>query len=101
MVSLNFYPKDIASPLAVQFDRDADVLYFSAGWDGPIEGAGLPDGVELDFRTETHEPCGVTVIGVHAYDWNLRLDELAEIVAKHLTLPRERVLAELTMVLVG
>lgn len=87
------------TPLSVELDRDADVLYLSSGWQGPVEGAGLADGIELDFCLDTDTPCGVTVIGFRVYGWDARLHELADLVGGHLGRSREHVLMELTAAL--
>lgn len=82
-------------PLSVIFDRGADVFYISTGWDGAVEGSGLPDGVELNFRLDRDEPCGITVIGFNAYGWPARMTELSQIVASHLGVTQQSALMEL------
>lgn len=99
MVQMKF--KAQADQLDVQLDVDADVLYVSSGWNGPIEGTGQPDGVQLDFALDTNNPCGVTVIGFSHYGWPERLPELATLVAEHLTVSRNRALTDLKAVLIA
>lgn len=83
-------------PLAINFDRNADVFYVSTGWEGPVEGMGCYDGIELNFQHDTTLPCGVTVIGFHAYGWAKRLPELADVIADHLHVPNDQIYAALT-----
>lgn len=93
MVVAKSVTQDIS--LSIVLDREADVLYATAGWDGPVEGTGLPDGVELDFKLDSDEPCGATIIGFQAHRWPDRLPELAGIIANHLALSSTAILNKL------
>jgi uncharacterized protein YuzE len=76
--------------LKASYDPDADVLYLNLGEPVPIEGDGLPRGVELDYAMEGGQPCGVTVIGYNLNGWNNSMSELAMIAAAHLSVSAER-----------
>ena len=81
---MNMRPKP--PDLRGSYDRKVDVLHLAIGNPAEVEGDGLPNGVELDFATKTGAPCGVTIIGFHRNGWAERLRELAQIVARHLSL---------------
>jgi hypothetical protein len=73
------------------YDSSADVLYIGPRhWDSS-EGDGLPDGVELDYALADGKPCGATIIGYRRNGWPDRLEELARIVAGHLSVGADRV----------
>lgn len=78
-----------------EYDRDSDVLYLTVGPAVPVEGAGLPGGVELDFALETGEPSGITVIGFAHNGWAVRIADLAQISADHLGAAARSVLASI------
>lgn len=69
------------------YDRGVDVLYIFLGSIMPVEGDGLPRGVELDWALDDGRPCGVTVVGFEKNGWPENTDELAHIAAAHLSLP--------------
>jgi Protein of unknown function (DUF2283) len=71
--------------VTADYDRLVDVLYVTLGTpEGPVEGDGLPGGVELDYLPSDGSPCGVTVIGFRRNGWHEKLEALAEIIAHHL-----------------
>lgn len=72
------------APLVADYDRSSDVLYITLGPIRPVEGDGLPGGVELDYTLEDGTACGVTVIGFQRNGWQGREGELARIVGAHL-----------------
>lgn len=72
------------------YDKSADVLYVNVGRSVPIEGDGLPGGVELDYNARNGKPCGVTVIGLARNDWLKNLPDLAAIASKHLSVDVDR-----------
>lgn len=72
--------------MTADYDSAADVLYVMINAPEPVEGDGLPDGIELDYSLRNGKPCGVTVIGYRQYGWPNKADKLAKIVGKHLTL---------------
>jgi hypothetical protein len=71
--------------VTADYDRAADVLYLMRGSARPVEGTGLPGGLELDYSLEDGSPCGVTVIGYRRNGWHEKADELSEIASGHLT----------------
>jgi hypothetical protein len=79
--------------VTADYDRPADVLYIARGERVPAEGEGLPGGVELDYALADGSSCAATVIGFRRNGWPERLDELAGIVARHLSVDRRRVAA--------
>ncbi|MDB5643270.1 MAG: hypothetical protein JWN07_2587 [Hyphomicrobiales bacterium] len=79
--------------LSADYDARSDVFYIVLGEDGPVESEGAPEGVDLDFRLDTEEPCGVTVLGYRRDGWPKRLDELAGIAARHLAVSPDAVLS--------
>lgn len=83
--------KDRPATVTADYDRHADVLYIARGRRVPAEGEGLPGGVELDFALADGSPCGATVIGFWRNGWSERLDELASIIGKHLSIDAKRI----------
>lgn len=83
------HSQQVASGVRADYDRLVDVLYITLGDPTPVEGDGLPRGVELDWALEGGFPCGVTVIGYRRNGWAETAGELAEIVGRHLSLPPE------------
>jgi hypothetical protein len=77
--------------LAVDYDRNSDVLYIGRGDWVAVEGEGRADGLELDYALADGKPCGATVIGFRRNGWPDRLDELAGLVAAHLGVTPETV----------
>jgi hypothetical protein len=73
------------APLRLGYDKNVDVLYIVAGAPQDVEGDGLPGGVELGFSVSTGAPCAVTVIGYRRNNWDVKLDQLALIASKHLS----------------
>lgn len=76
--------------LRADYDRSVDVLYFFTGEAVPVEGDGLPGGVEIDYSIASGSPCGVTVIGYARNQWPDKLTELANIIAKYLAIDPAR-----------
>ena len=76
--------------LRADYDRSVDVLYFFTGKSVPIEGDGLPGGVEIDYSIASGEVCGVTVVGYVRNQWPDKLNELATIIAKYLAIDPAR-----------
>jgi uncharacterized protein YuzE len=83
---------DIGS-LTAEYEPTTDVLYIVVGEAQPVESEGVLAGLDLDYKLDTDEPCGVTVMGYQQYGWPSRLHELAEIAAQHLSLNPETVLS--------
>jgi uncharacterized protein YuzE len=79
--------------VAADYDPHADVLYIAHGERVPAEGEGLPGGVELDYTLADGSPCGATVIGFRRNGWPERVDELAGIVGRHLSIGSRRIAA--------
>lgn len=75
--------------LKATYDRTSDILYLSLGDPAPVEGDGLPRGVELDFSMDEGKPCGLTVIGFRKNGWPSSVSELATIVSSHLSVTIE------------
>ena len=79
--------------VTVDYDRAVDVLYLTLGPPSPVEGAGLPRGVELDFSPLDGSPSGVTVIGYARNSWHDAVGDLADIASSHLGVAPEPVLS--------
>jgi hypothetical protein len=83
MVTLSTYnPQPMA--LRVSYDQTVDVLHVASGAPSEVEGDGLPNGIELDYRTDDGKPSGVTIIGYLRNGWANNLKELASIISNHL-----------------
>lgn len=76
--------------LRADYDRAVDVLYFFTGKPVPVEGDGLPGGVEIDYAIDGGAAVGATVIGYARNDWHVRVQELAQIIAEHLSVDPQR-----------
>src|SRR3954470_9090015 len=72
--------------ISVDYDAQGDVFYIVLGEDGPVESKAIPEGVDLDFRLDTEEPCGLTILGYRRYGWPNRVAELSAIAARHLSM---------------
>jgi hypothetical protein len=83
--------KNRPAAVAADYDRNADVLYIARGERIPAEGEGLPGGVELDYALADGSPCAATVIGFRRNGWPERVDELAGIVGRHLSIGPRRI----------
>jgi hypothetical protein len=70
----------------IKYDQPVDVLHIVLGEPSAYEGDGLPGGIELDFSIDDGAPCGAKVIGLKKYGWSARLDDLAALLSKHLSL---------------
>jgi hypothetical protein len=73
-------------PPTVDYDYPADVLYVSLGRPVPDEGEDMPRGVVLRYALKDGNPSGATVIGLRQNQWHRNLSELADIIARHLTI---------------
>jgi hypothetical protein len=83
--------KNRLATVTADYDRPADVLYIARGERVPAEGEGLAGGVELDYALADGSPCTATVIGFRRNGWPERLDELAGIVGRHLSVGPRRI----------
>ena len=83
--------KNRSAAIAVDYDRNADVLYIARGERVPAEGEGLAGGVELDYALADGSPCAATVIGFRRNEWSQRLEELAGIIGRHLSVGPRRI----------
>jgi hypothetical protein len=70
--------------LIADYDRPVDVLVITLGKRMPMEGAGRPGGIELDYSLSTGKPCAIKVIGFRRHDWPKHLDRLTGVIADHL-----------------
>lgn len=77
--------KNRSAAIAADYDRNADVLYVARGERVPAEGEGLPGGVELDYALTDGSPCAATIIGFRRNGWPERVEELAGIIGRHLS----------------
>lgn len=77
--------KPYESELRVVYDRPVDVLVVMLGKLGPSEGEGHPRGIELDYSLSNGEPCAVKVIGFHRNCWSRNIENLALLIATHLS----------------
>jgi hypothetical protein len=85
--------KNRSAAVAADYDSNADVLYIARGERVPAEGEGLPGGVELDYALADGSPCAATVIGFRRNRWPERVDALAGIIGRHLSIGPKRVAA--------
>ena len=69
---------------SADYDRSVDVLYLFLGEPQPVEGDGLPGGMELDYSLKSGALCGITVIGYAKNLWNEKFPELVAIVSERL-----------------
>ena len=69
---------------SADYDRSMDVLYLFLGEPQPVEGDGLPGGIELDYSLQSGALCGITVIGYARNLWNEKFSELVAIVSDRL-----------------
>lgn len=81
-----------ASDIKADYDQSVDVLYVIRGEPQPVEGNGLPGGVELDYAQADGRPCGITVIGYRRNRWPAKQAELARIIKVHLSVEPRGVL---------
>lgn len=78
--------------LRAVYDSPADVMHLVLGEPQMYEGDGLDGGLEIDYAIETGEPCEAKVIGFCRYGWTSHLDELAEVLAERLSIPKDQAL---------
>lgn len=76
--------------LRADYDRAVDVLYFFTGKPVPVEGGGLPGGVEIDYAIGSGAAVGATVVGYARNGWHAKVSELAQIIAEHLSVDPQR-----------
>lgn len=74
--------------LRVVYDRPVDVLHVILGEPVAYEGLGVAGGIELDYSLEDDTPSGAKVLGFKRNGWSKRLDELAAVLGKHLSVDR-------------
>ena len=82
-----------APSLTIDYDQPVDVLMVVAGDRVPVEGNGLPGGVELDYSIESGLPCGAKVIGFRKYGWADHIPCLSAVIAVHLGIDTDYVTA--------
>lgn len=82
--------------LSADYDAQGDVFYLIMGEDGPVESEALSEGVDLDFRLDTDEPCGLTILGYRRFGWPHKSGELGAIASRHLSMSPEAVQRFLT-----
>ena len=78
----------IKESLSVFYDRPVDVLHVRLRDGVPYEGDGRDFGVELDYALADDKPVGAKVIGYARYGWDHNLNELAKILAEHLSVSK-------------
>lgn len=77
--------------LSAAYDSTADVLYVALGEPIAAEGT-LVDGVIYRYASGHKErPCGATVIGYLEDHWDSKLNDLAQLIARHLRVHPEDV----------
>ena len=81
--------------LLADYDREADVLYFTSGPSVPGYGDEGPGDVILRYSLADGAPIGATVIGFAECGWGGRTDVLARVVSKHLGVSDEAVVSAL------
>lgn len=85
--------QDRSAEVRAEYDRAVDVLHLMRGGPPvPVEGDGLPNGIELVYSADDGAPCGVTVLGFRRHGWNRDPGALAQIAADHLGLSRRAAL---------
>ena len=80
-----------AQRIRVSYDTKGDVMYLSLGPPVPASSESRSRGILLRYNDVSDAPCGVTVLSFSHNGWDEHIEELAKVVADHLSIERSEV----------